>query len=304
VGFLGNLFGGGGKGKGKFADLKRWDLRGRTGQGSMSKVFQAYDRELGRTVCLKLLDAAKTKQFEERFTKQGLKKPSEGEVCADLAHKNCVKTYDFGTVSKTGEPYLVMEWIDGDGLNFLVETKNKKLQGQRINFIGQLCDGVQYLHAKGYMHRDLCPRNVMVAKETDEYGDGGPGVVKLIDFGLTIPATPAFCAPGNRTGTVDYLAPEVIRRAATDIRVDLFALGVTAYEVFTGALPYERSVSSEQTLLKRMNGKPRHAKEMNPALDDDLAAVLMKSIEKEKADRYRSAAEFKEALLGVKRQDY
>ncbi len=302
MGFLGNLFGG--KGKGKTADIKRWDLRGRTGQGSMSKVYQAYDRELGRTICLKLLDAAKTKVFEERFSRQGLKKPSEGEVCADLAHKNCVKTYDFGTVTKTGEPYLVMEWIDGDGLNFLVETKNKKLLGQRVHFITQLCDGVQYLHAKGYMHRDLCPRNVMVAKETDEYGDGGPGVVKLIDFGLTIPATPAFCVPGNRTGTVDYLAPEVIRRSATDIRVDLFALGATAYEVFTGSLPYERSVSSEQTLLKRMNGKPRSAKEVNPALDDDLARVLMKAIEKDRADRYKSAEEFKQALLAVKRQDY
>jgi serine/threonine protein kinase len=305
VGILGKLFGGGGaKPKGKAASMSRWDLQNRTGQGSMSKVYQAYDRELGRTVCLKLLDAAKTKQFEDRFLKQGLKKPSEGEVCSDLAHRNCVKTFDFGVVTKTNEPYLVMEWIDGDGLNFLVETRNKKLDGQRVNFISQLCDGVQYLHARGYMHRDLCPRNVMVAKEQDEYGDPGPGVVKLIDFGLTIPATPAFCAPGNRTGTVDYLAPEVIRRAATDIRVDLFALGVTAFEVFTGALPYERSVSSEETLRKRLNGKPRHAKELNPAIDDDLARVLMKAIEKERADRYKSAAEFKEALLGLKRQDY
>lgn len=305
MGIFGKLFGGGGgQPKGKVADLKRWDLRGRTGQGSMSKVFQAYDRELGRTVCLKLLDAEKTKQFEARFSKQGLKKPTEGEVCADLSHKNCVKTFDFGVVSKTGEPYLVMEWIDGDGLNFLVETKNKKLQGHRVNFIAQLCDGVQYLHAKGYMHRDLCPRNVMVAKEQDEYGDPGPGVVKLIDFGLTIPATPAFCAPGNRTGTVDYLAPEVIRRSATDVRVDLFALGVTAFEVFAGALPYERSVSSEETLRRRLNSQPRNAKDLNPDLGDDLVRVLMKSIEKEKADRYKSADEFKQALLALKRQDY
>ncbi len=304
MGFLGKLFGGRPKVKGKVADLKRWDLRGRTGQGSMSKVFQAYDRELGRTVCLKLLDAAKTKQFEERFSKQGLVKPSEGEVCADLAHRNCVKTYDFGVVSKTGEPFLVMEWIDGDGLNFLVETKNKKLQGQRVNFITQLCDGVQYLHAKGYMHRDLCPRNVMVAKEQDEYGDPGPGVVKLIDFGLTIPATPAFCAPGNRTGTVDYLAPEVIRRSPTDLRVDLFALGVTAFEVFTGALPWERSVSSEETLRRRLNTLPRNAKDLNPELDDQLVKVLMKAIEKDRAERYKSATEFKDVLMALKRQDY
>lgn len=304
MGIFGKLFGGSGKVRGKSADMKRWDLRGRTGQGSMSKVFQAYDREIGRTVCLKLLDAEKTRVFEARFSKQGLKKPSEGEVCSDLAHRNCVKTFDHGVIGKTGEPYLVMEWIDGDGLNFLVETKSKKLDGQRVQFIAQLCDGVQYLHAKGYMHRDLCPRNVMVANEQDEYGDAGPGVVKLIDFGLTIPATPAFSVPGNRTGTVDYLAPEVIRRSTTDVRVDLFALGVTAFEVFTGHLPYERSVSSEETLRRRLNSLPRNAKDLNPALDDALVTVLMKAIEKDRAGRYKSAADFKDALLALKKQDY
>ena len=305
MGFLGKLFGGGDKKKrGTVADLKRWDLRGRTGQGSMSKVFQAYDRDLGRTICLKLLDGAKTKVFEARFSKQGLTKPSEGEVCIDLSHRNCVKTFDHGVIGKTGDPFLVMEWIDGDGLNFLVETRNKKLDGQRVNFIAQLCDGVQYLHAKGFMHRDLCPRNVMVATETDEYGAGGPGVVKLIDFGLTIPATPAFSVPGNRTGTVDYMAPEIIRRSTTDVRVDLFALGVTAFEVFTGQLPYERSVSSEETLRRRLNSSPRNAKDLNPALDDALVRVLTKAIEKDRADRYKSATEFKDALLALKRQDY
>jgi serine/threonine protein kinase len=303
VGLFSKLFGGGKKGGGrpkgaKVSDPKRWDLRGRTGQGSMSKVFQAYDKELGRTVCLKLLDKDKTKKFEERFSLQGLKKPTEGEVCVSLNHPNCVKTYEHGYTTK-GEPYLVMEWIDGLGMNYLIETRDKLLAGNRVNFVCQLCDAVQYLHTQGFLHRDLCPRNVMVAKEEE-----GPGVVKLIDFGLTIPNTPAFCAPGNRTGTVDYLAPEVIRRSATDHRVDLFALGVTAFEIFTGQLPYERSVSSEETLRKRLNGKPRSAKELRPDLDTALVNVLMKSIEKDRNDRYRSAAEFKEALQKLSKQDY
>ncbi len=78
------------------------------------------------------------------------------------------------------------------------------------------------------------------------------GVVKLIDFGLTIPNKPEFCKPGNRTGTTDYLAPELIRRVTTDHRVDLFALGVTAYEMFTLGLPWEKA-TSQQTLLNHMN---------------------------------------------------
>ncbi len=277
----------------KRADFKkRWDLRGRTGQGSMSKVYQAYDRELGRTVCLKLLDKEKTLRFESRFTQLGLVKPPEGEICMALNHPNCVRSYEFG-LTQSGEPYLVMEWIDGLGLNYLIETRNIQLIGNRIPYLAQLCDAVQYLHDSKYLHRDLCPRNVMVDKE---------GVIKLIDFGLTIPYTREFCQPGNRTGTVDILAPEIVKRSRTDHRVDLFALGVTAFEMITGQLPWERSVSSEENLLRRLNTKSRKAKDLAPHLDDDICEVLMKSVEREPTDRYSTALEFKEALLSVKNQ--
>lgn len=272
---------------------KRFDLSaGKTGQGSMSKVYRAYDRELGRTVCLKLLDKDKTRRFEERFA--GLKKPSEGEVCLALKHDNIVRTYEHG-LSTQGEPYLVMEWVDGLGLNYLVETRAPQLKGNRINFLCQLCDALQYMHDNKWLHRDLCPRNVMVDKE---------GVLKLIDFGLTIPYAPEFCVAGNRTGTPDILAPEIIKRKATDHRVDLFALGVTGYEVFTGALPWERSVSSEETFRRRLNTKPRTAKELNPKLGDDVSDMLLRAVATDPAERFPSAALFKKTLLGLENQDY
>jgi eukaryotic-like serine/threonine-protein kinase len=296
VGFLSFLFGKKGpkapKGA-KKADLaKRWDLRGQTGQGSMSKVYQAYDKDLGRTVCLKLLDKEKTKRFEARFV--GLNKPPEGEVCMALTHENCVRTYEWGYTLQ-GQPYLVMEWIDGLGLNYLVETKSGQLNGNRVNYLAQLCDAVQYMHDNKWLHRDLCPRNVMVNKE---------GQLKLIDFGLTIPYTPAFCAPGNRTGTPDYLAPELVKRQRTDHKVDLYALGVTAYEVFTGGLPWERTPNSEENFRRRMNTAPRDPKALNPSLGDDLVKVLNKAIAKEPGERYSGAWQFKEALLGLKKKDY
>lgn len=298
MGIFAKLFGSGKRGR-KIADVaRRWDLRGRTGQGSMSKVFQAYDKEIGRTVCLKILDAEKTRKFEERFKALGLKKPSEGEICVQINHPNCVRTYEHGVTTK-GEPYLVMEWIDGLGLNYLVETKSPQLAGQRIHFLGQLCDAIDYLHDQKFLHRDICPRNVMIAKEED-----GPGVVKLIDFGLTVPWTPQFTQPGNRTGTVDYLAPEIIKRMATDHRVDLFALGVTAYEVFTGAMPWERTPSSEETLRRRINLPPRDVRDVKKGIEEDLAKVLMKMIAKDRTERFSSAKLFKEALLKLDRQDY
>jgi eukaryotic-like serine/threonine-protein kinase len=299
VGFFSSLFSGGGKGgkkkKTKVEDIaKRFDLRGRTGQGSMSKVFQAFDRDLGRTVCLKLLDKDKTKRFEDRFRAMGLEKPSEGEVCEVLNHPNCMRTYEHG-ISTKGEPYLVMEWIEGLGLNYLIETRSKQLDGKRIDYICQLCDAIQYLHDQKYLHRDLCPRNVMVDHE---------GVVKLIDFGLTIPFTPQFCQPGNRTGTVDYLAPEVIKRMATDQRVDLFALGATAFEMFTNELPWERTPSSEETLRRRLNTPPRNAGDLNKELDDKVVALLMRSIERDRALRFTTATQMKEAFQKLPKQDY
>jgi len=281
------------KGLKKIVLEKRFDLSaGRIGQGSMSKVFRAYDRDLGRHVCLKLLDKEKTKKFEERFI--GLKKPHEGEICMMLKHDNIVRTFEQG-ITTQGEPYLVMEWLEGFGLNYLVETRAPQIKGNRINFMCQLCDALNYMHTNKWLHRDLCPRNVMVDKD---------GVLKLIDFGLTIPYTPEFCVGGNRTGTPDILAPEIIKRKTTDHRVDLFALGVTGYEVFTSQLPWERSVSSEETFRRRLNTAPRTPKSLNPDLDDRLSEILLKAISREPADRFATATAFKEALQKLKRQDY
>ncbi len=285
--------GGGSKKSLKRANItKRFELSGRTGQGSMSKVYRAYDRELGRTVCLKVLDKVKTQKFEERF--KGLKKPTEGEICMGLRHDNIVRSYEYG-MTTTGDPYLVMEWVDGLGLNYLVETRSPQMNGNRINYMSQLCDAVQYMHDNRLLHRDLCTRNVMVDKE---------GVLKLIDFGLAIPHTPAFCSGGNRTGTADILAPEIIKRKPIDQRVDLFALGVTAYEVFTGLLPWERSASSEETFRRRLNTAARDPRDLAKGIGDDLAELLLKSVAREPKERFASATAFKEAFAKLEKQDY
>ena len=122
------------------------------------------------------------------------------------------------------------------------------------------------------------------------------GEVKVIDFGLAIPYKPEFCRPGNRTGTPEYLAPELIKRFTTDHRVDLFAMGVTAYEVFTGQLPWEKAASSQNTLTSHINTPGRDPRDIMPELDDDTARVLMKSVERNPELRYRSADAFADAL--------
>src|SRR5262245_24617468 len=252
----------------------------------MSKVWRARDRKIGRVVCLKLLDRAKTAKFEARFP--GLKRPMEGAICMALKHKNVVSTYEHGWTTQK-EQYLVMELIEGVGLNFMIETNSRQMEGNRIELLDQIAQGLAYVHKQGYLHRDICPRNIMVNSE---------GVVKLIDFGLTVPFRPEFCKPGNRTGTPNYLAPELIKRTTTDQRVDLFALGVTAYELFSGNLPWEKS-ESLGTLLSHMNSPPRDPRQHRKGLDAKTAAFLLKSIEREPARRFQSAEELREALRAL-----
>jgi serine/threonine protein kinase len=292
VGLFKNLFSSKPKSKLPRIDVnKRFDLLGRMGQGSMSKVWRARDRNLGRTVCLKVLDKEKTARFEARFP--GLNRPMEGAVLVSLHHRNVVKTFDYG-LTYQGEQFLVMELIEGNGLNFLIETRSPNLNGKRIDYLIQVADGVEYIHQQRYMHRDLCPRNIMVNQE---------GVVKIIDFGLTVPYTPEFCKPGNRTGTPSYLAPELIKRVTTDHRVDLFALGVTAYETFTGKLPWEKA-ESLQTLLSHLNSTGKDPREYRADLDKDTAGFLIKAIARDPRERFQTAADFREALKKLPRQDY
>jgi len=179
-----------------------------------------------------------------------------------------------------------MELVDGMGLNFLIETKSPQLEGHRIDILTQFASGLEYIHKHGYIHRDVCPRNVMVTRD---------GIVKIIDMGLAIPYKPEFCKPGNRTGTPMYLAPELIKRQTTDHRVDLFALGVTAFEMFTGELPWERD-ESLQMLLSHMNSPGRDPREFRKDLDKKTLAFLQKGIERDPGKRYQTAAEFREAL--------
>jgi serine/threonine protein kinase len=288
VGLFDFLFGGSKKGK-RIDVKKRFDLLSRTGQGSMSKVWKARDREMGRVVCLKLLDKEKTAKFEARFP--GVKKPKEGEICVGLRHRNIVQTYEHGTTTE-GEPYLVMELVDGLSFNFLVETRDKALEGHRVDFLTQMADALEYLHKQGYLHRDICPRNIMLNKE---------GVVKMIDFGLAIPSTPEFLKPGNRTGTPNYLAPEIIRRLTTDARVDMFALGVTAYELYTHNLPWEKT-QSMQTLISHMHSPGRDPRDFAKDLDDETAEFLIKAIERDPRVRFQNPADFKAALQQLPEQ--
>lgn len=265
---------------------RRFQLQNRIGQGSMSRVWRAIDNKTGRLVCLKVLDKEKTDALLKRFV--GLPRPDEGEIAMSLDHPNVVKTFEHGITNKK-EQFLVMEFVEGVGMNFLVETRDTRLKEHGLSYLIQLGEAIAYFHEKGYIHRDICPRNAVVTPEN---------VLKLIDFGLAVPNTPPFRRPGNRTGTANYMAPELIRRSATDQRIDVFSFGVTVYETLTGTLPWE-SAASLQAMVDHINQPGRDPKDACPDLDEETCRVIRKGIERDRTIRYQTMKAFIADLRGL-----
>ena len=186
---------------------RRFAIVSETARGSMSRVYRALDNQTGRTVCLKVQSQAKNEAAASRASAHE-PRPLEGEMAMHLVHPHIVRTFEYG-LSTQGEHFVVMEFIDGVSLQFIRETRSART-AEKVELLAQAAEGLAAVHAAGFIHHDINPRNFLVNREQH---------VKLIDFGLTIPNTPAFCRPGNRTGTLQYMAPELLA-ARTDRRAD------------------------------------------------------------------------------------
>lgn len=280
-----------GKPKVKKTDLtQRFELVCRVGQGSMSKVWRARDSMSGRTVALKILDKEKTARLEARF--KGTPKPSEGTVAGMLKHPYIVKTLEFG-VTTHNEQFLVMEFVEGVSLSFLVDMQNERMKKNRLRYIIQIGEALHYFHQQRFIHRDLCPRNVIVSDEDDS--------IRLIDFGLAVPNTPEFQAPGNRTGTAQYMAPELIRRQRTDQRIDIFSFSVSCYEMYTKRFPWEASYSIE-AVMQHIRRPPDDIRDHAPDIDDQVADTIMRGLALMPDDRWQTVDQMLQPLRDANRR--
>ena len=262
----------------------RYELLREAVHGTMSQFYQARDRESGQIVGLKLLDIKKHETFEHRFRE--LDKPSEGEIAQQLSHPKIVRTFESGLTTKN-EPYLVMEYIEGQGLNTLISTRDVRLQEQlranRMSILRQAAEAVAAVHEAGFIHRDVCPRNFVVSPSMD--------TVKLIDFGLTVPDTPPYRKPGNRTGTPRYLSPEIVKRRPTDRRVDIFAFGVTAFELFALVPPWPGVVTGQDAVIHDSR-PPAELSELCSDLDPRTAAAIQSCLASDPAQRPSTMRDF------------
>lgn len=260
--------------------------------GTMANFFVAKDHEHNdRMVGVKILDIEKMELFEARF--KGLKKPSEGLIALGMKHPKVVETYEVG-LSLKGEPVIVMEYIAGPSMqNIVVQKQEHHVQGRRMLMIRDMAEALKYVHEQGYIHRDICPRNFICLPETTG--------VKLIDFGLTVPATPPFMTPGNRTGTPLYMSPEIVRRRPTDKRVDIFSFGVTCYCLCCFEHPWQSQMLNGRAALQHDSSPPTELSVRCPNIDPRLSRAIMHALHPDVEKRTASMDHFLQTITSVEK---
>ena len=159
----------------------------------------------------------------------------------------------------------------------MLGARDSRLNGNRLSIVKQMGEALNYVHNQEVIHRDICPRNFICSMDGES--------VKLIDFGLSLPAKRDFCQPGNRTGTPVYMSPEVVRRRWTDKRLDIFAFGVSAYHVLTNELPWPVRDATGMAALEHDTVEPIDIFEARPELNQQLGKAVMKCIEAKPDDR-------------------
>jgi serine/threonine-protein kinase len=209
-----------------------------------------------------------------------------------MDHPLVMKSYDYGMTTKN-QHYVISEFIEGPGLQQLVQNRDESsLHGKRLLIVRQMAEAIEYVHKKGYIHRDVCPRNFICLEDMSG--------VKLIDFGLTVPATKDFMKPGNRTGTPLFMAPEIVRRRETDQRVDIFAFGVTAYSVCAFEYPWPSGDTTGKAALQHDTTPPVNILHYRPDLHPVLAKAIMSCMEADLGKRMGTMTQFLNQIRDLK----
>jgi serine/threonine protein kinase len=271
--------------------IGRYEVRERIGSGGMARVFKAWDTNLDRPVAIKILHEhlADDATFKERFKR-------EAKFIAGFSHPNIVPIYDFDSFQHDGQElfYMVMPYISGSTLKAVLDeqlTKRQRLSHDRVLAIMlNLTDALGYAHARGMVHRDVKPGNILF-NEHDH--------AVLTDFGIArLVEGSNLTQDGVTAGTPAYMSPEQATGQPVDKRTDLYALGIILYELLAGFPPFADE-SSVSILLKHVNTPVPSITRYLGISNPEMEALVTKALAKSPTERFQTAQEFAQALKPV-----
>jgi serine/threonine protein kinase len=268
----------------------------RIGMGRMAGVYKAV-HPLGQTVAIKILPPSKAKDARilRRFER-------EASMAMRLKNPHVVRTFQVG--KSNGLHYLVMEHLEGETLDEVLARRGKLPPAEAVRLIYQALTGLQHIHEKGLVHRDMKPSNLMLVpgRIAGQPDTTLRATVKILDIGLARPKRsdprhdPGIASEGTLLGTPNYMSPEQARDPrGTDIRADIYSLGCVLYHALTGQPPFPDTNIINQ-MIRHATEAPRPLKELNPAVPDGLQQIINWMLAKDPAQRYPSPGRAAQAL--------
>ncbi len=276
----------------------RYEILEHIATGGMASVFKTWDHRVERMVAMKVLRSLDKNDLRavERFRR-------EARAAAALTHPNAVTIYDF--VEEMGQYFLVMEYIHGPTLKQLIVQRRQLQPREVLEIAAQVCAVLQVAHAQGFIHRDIKPQNIMLARTTAAVGTGigsGSVLVKLTDFGIVrVVEDQGLTNSGIVLGTADYLSPEQARGEKLTASSDLYSLGVVMFEMLAGRPPFI-GPTAVSIAMQHASVVPSPLRQFNVTVPPAVEQIVQRALEKEPEDRYGSAAEMQQALRNCARE--
>jgi len=261
--------------------IGKYEIQDVLGKGAMGVVYRGYDRAIARGVAIKVIAKASLEPAELQHVTKRFR--HEAQAVGRLVHPRIVQIYDYG---EDGEiAYIVMELVNGKTLHEHLSQEGSYEIREAGEIIRQVLDGIGYAHSEGVVHRDLKLSNILINKD---------GRIKISDFGIARIESSNLTQVGDVLGTPYCMAPEQFLGQDVNALVDLYAIGVIAYELLTGVKPFSGNAAT--VMQQVLNKRPVDPSRLNPRLSTLMDAVLQKALAKNREDRFQSAREFSEAF--------
>jgi hypothetical protein len=264
--------------------IGRFTILNEIGRGSYGVVWAAHDPVLAREVAIKVIPLSREAEFRTQIEANFLR---EAKSAGGMSHPSIVTIYDAGKTDAFA--YIAMERLHGQDLHEYLASGNRMSPRQAASMMMRLADAIHYANKRGLVHRDIKPSNIFLSRDLKP---------KLLDFGTALAPTPRDAKDkGTRqlVGTPNYMSPEQAKGEPLDARSDIFSLGTILYELLTGRRAFDGRTIDE-TLEQVLSARPRAVDKIRPDTPEPLVAIVRKAMERDPAQRYQKASDFRNAL--------